>query len=99
MLNFRSDMKVELVDSWGSDEMIARAARVSTNKDSVTQGKIDGLIRYLMRYRHTSPFEHVGATFRLEVPLFVRDQIVRHRTFSDRKSTRLNSSHVAISYA
>jgi len=82
MLNFRSDMKVELVDSWGSDEMIARAARVSTNKDSVTQGKIDGLIRYLMRYRHTSPFEHVGATFRLEVPLFVRDQIVRHRTFS-----------------
>lgn len=81
-ITFRSQMGVELVDSWGSDEMIARAARVSTNSDLLDQGKIKGLIGYLVRNGHTSPLEHVGATFRLEVPLFVRDQIVRHRTFS-----------------
>lgn len=79
---YRSDMKVELVDTWGSDEMVARAARVSTNNDTVNQEKIKGLIGYLWNHRHTSPFEHSGATFRLEVPLFVRDQIVRHRVFS-----------------
>lgn len=79
---YRSDMGVELVESWGSDESVARAARVSTNSDLLDQGKIKGLIGYLIRNGHTSPLEHVGATFRLEVPLFVRDQIVRHRTFS-----------------
>src|SRR5690625_832499 len=79
---YRSDMSVDLVESWGSDEMIARAARVSTNSDLLDQGQIKGLIGYLIRNGHTSPLEHVGATFRLEVPLFVRDQIVRHRTFS-----------------
>lgn len=81
-ITFRSQMDVELVESWGTDEMIARAARVSTNSDLLDQGKIKGLIGYLVRNGHTSPLEHVGATFRLEVPLFVRDQIVRHRTFS-----------------
>lgn len=79
---YRSDMSVDLVESWGDDEMIARAARVSTNSDLLDQGKIKGLIGYLIRNSHTSPLEHVGATFRLELPLFVRDQIVRHRTFS-----------------
>ena len=81
-MKFRSEMQADLVESWGTDEMIARAARVSTNSDTVTQEKIKGLIGYLIRNSHTSPLEHVGATFRLEVPLFVRDQIVRHRTFS-----------------
>ena len=81
-MKFRSEMQADLVESWGTDEMIARAARVSTNSDTVTQEKINGLIGYLIRNSHTSPLEHVGATFRLEVPLFVRDQIVRHRTFS-----------------
>ena len=81
-MKFRSEMQADLVESWGTDEMIARAARVSTNSDLLDQGKIKGLIRYLWNHRHTSPFEHSGATFRLEVPLFVRDQIVRHRVFS-----------------
>lgn len=79
---FRSDLEVELVNNWGSDEMVARAARVSTGKDQLDNRKIEGLIRYLVKNGHTSPLEHAGATFRLEVPLFVRDQIVRHRTFS-----------------
>lgn len=81
-IEFRSDMGVGLIQSWGSDELVARAARVSTNSDQLEQGKVKGLIGYLLRNGHTSPFEHAGATFRLEVPLFVRDQIVRHRTFS-----------------
>lgn len=76
---YRSDMKVELVESWGSDEMVARAARVSTNSDLLDQGKIKGLIGYLIRNEHMSPFAHVGVTIRLESPLFVRDQIVRHK--------------------
>lgn len=76
---YRSDMKVELVESWGSDEMVARAARVSTNSDLLDQGKIRGLIGYLIRNGHMSPLAHVGATFRLESPLFVRDQMVRHK--------------------
>lgn len=81
-INYRSEMGAELVQSWGSDEMIARAARVSTGSDLIDNPKIKGLIKYLYRSGHSSPFEHCGATFRLEVPLFVRDQIVRHRTFS-----------------
>src|SRR5690625_453309 len=76
---YRSDMSVNLVESWGSDEMVARAARVSTNSDLLDQGKIKGLIGYLIRNRHMSPFAHVGATFRVESPLFVRDQMVRHK--------------------
>src|SRR5690625_2540034 len=76
---YRSDMSVNLVESWGSDEMVARAARVSTNSDLLDQGKIKGLIGYLIRNMHMSPFAHVGATFRVESPLFVRDQMVRHK--------------------
>src|SRR5690625_2548648 len=81
-MKFRSKMQADLVESWGTIDMIAHASRVSINSDTVTQEKIKGLMGYLIRNSHTSPLEHVGATFRLEVPLFVRDQVVRHRTFS-----------------
>lgn len=77
---FRDDMQVELIDHMGTDETVARAARVSTGSDQLEQGKISGLINYLVREGHTSTLEHCNITFRLEVPLFVRDQIVRHRT-------------------
>lgn len=76
---FRSDMKVDLVQHWGSDEMVARAARVSTNRDLLEQGKVEGLVGYLIRNGHFSPLAHAGATFRVEAPLFVRDQMVRHK--------------------
>lgn len=66
----------------GSDEMVARAARVSTGKDQLDQGKIEGLIRYLVAEQHTSPLESCVATFRISAPLFVVNQIVRHRAFS-----------------
>lgn len=82
MVEFRSDIKVELIQHAGSDEMIARAARVSTGKDQVEQEKIEGLINYLVKNRHTSPLEHTMATFRIEAPIFVSREAVRHRTFS-----------------
>ena len=80
MVIFRDDIKVELIQSYGSDEMVAKAARVSTGNDQVEGQKIEGLIRYLLKAGHNSPVGHCGATFRVEAPLFVRDQWFRHRT-------------------
>lgn len=79
---FRSDMGVELVQHMGSDETVARAARVSTGKDQLEQGKIEGLIKYLMRSGHSSCFEHCTVTVRVEVPIFVAREWMRHRTQS-----------------
>lgn len=79
---FDSDMHVELIDSMGNDNTICQAARVSTGNDVAGFKESKGLINYLWREGHTSPFEHVTATFRVEVPLFIRTQMIRHRTFS-----------------
>lgn len=79
---FKSTMDVELVDFMGSDETVARAARVSTGRDRLDQGKIEGLILYLMRENHVSCFEHCTLTFRVEVPIFVAREWMRHRTQS-----------------
>lgn len=74
-------LKVDLVQHVGSDEMVANAARVSTDSDN--KGKsIEGLIKYLARSKHLSVFEHNSITFMVSAPLFVRDQWVRHRTQS-----------------
>ena len=81
-IKWRSDMKVELIDSMGSDETVARAARVSTGRDRLKQDKIEGLIGYLMRNRHTSCFEHCVVTVRMNVPIFVHRQLMTHRTIS-----------------
>lgn len=81
-ITFKSDMDVELVDSMGTDETVARAARVSTGKDQLEQGKIEGLIGYLMREGHTSCFEHCVVTIRVHVPIFVHRQLMTHRTLS-----------------
>lgn len=79
---FRSDIVVEYIQHMGNDEMIAKAARVSTGKDQEDNDKINGLINYLARERHTSPFEHTGLTLRIEAPIFVAREAMRHRTFS-----------------
>lgn len=81
-IKYRNDMKVELVNHMGSDETVARAARVSTGKDRLDQGKIEGLIRYLVREGHTSTLEHCVVTLRMEVPIFVHRQLMTHRTLS-----------------
>lgn len=51
-ITYKSDMDVTLIDSMGTDETVARAARVSTGRDQLEQGKIEGLIRYLVREGH-----------------------------------------------
>ena len=78
---FSSKMDVELVQSVGSDTMIAAAARVSTGKDIGTHsGTADaGLINYLVSHRHGSPFEHNLMTFRISAPIFVFREFMRHR--------------------
>ena len=77
----RSDIKVEHVDHMGSDESIARAAWISTENEPKLhdEGRIPGLINYLMAHRHGSPFEHATVTFRVEAPIMVFREWHRHR--------------------
>lgn len=81
-ITFKSSMDVEFVDKMGNDETVARAARISTGKDQLDQGKISGLIGYLMREGHTSCFEHCTLTVRVHAPVFVMRQIYTHRTLA-----------------
>lgn len=74
-------LRTTLIQYMGSDTMVADSARVSTDRDREGR-QIEGLIRYLAREKHMSPFESCAATFMVEAPLFVRDQWVRHRTQS-----------------
>ncbi|HMA61050.1 MAG TPA: FAD-dependent thymidylate synthase [bacterium] len=71
---------VRLVDYMGGDARIVQAARVSYGKGTKTKRQDRGLINYLMRNQHTSPFEQVILTFHCKMPLFVARQWVRHRT-------------------
>ncbi|MEN9752969.1 MAG: hypothetical protein RL670_660 [Actinomycetota bacterium] len=91
---FRSDVTVELVRSSASDQDVLFAARVSTQGEQTleqAQGKNDpgesakrdkGLINYLMRDRHGSPFEHNSMTFYVQAPIFVFREFMRHRIAS-----------------
>ncbi|QPB09881.1 thymidylate synthase [Streptomyces phage Sentinel] len=80
----RSDVTVELVKSSATDSDVATAARVSTiggSHERVVDLERDaGLINYLMRDRHGSPFEHTSFTFYVEAPIFVAREFFRHRT-------------------
>ncbi len=71
---------VRLVDYMGSDERIVQAARVSYGKGTKTYRQDRGLINYLLRNDHTSPFEQVLFTFHVKLPIFVARQWIRHRT-------------------
>lgn len=71
---------VKLIDHMGDDERIVTSARISTNQGVKTPKEDAQLIDYLMRNRHTSPFEQVLFTFHLKMPIFVARQWVRHRT-------------------
>lgn len=82
-IRFSNDMGVELVDWMGDDLKVVNAAKVSLNKSSSEIGEHEtGLIGFLMRNKHSSVFEHTVATFRIQVPLFVRSEWHRHRTQS-----------------
>ena len=71
---------VRLVDYLGSDSRIVQAARVSYGEGTKTFRQDRGLINYLMRNQHTSPFEQVNFTFHIKMPIFVARQWIRHRT-------------------
>jgi thymidylate synthase (FAD) len=73
---------VRLVDYMGNDSRIVQAARVSYGKGTKTASEDARLIDYLMRHRHTSPFEQVELTFHCKMPLFTARQWIRHRTAS-----------------
>lgn len=72
---------VALLATYGSDDLIVRAARTSYGKGTAQNLRdTANLIRYLMRHRHTSPFEQAELTFYLRLPIFVMRQLIRHRT-------------------
>lgn len=73
---------VRLVDSMGDDSSVVQAARVSTGKGTKTPSEDAKLIRYLMRNRHTTPFEMVMFKFHVSLPIVVARQWVRHRMAS-----------------
>ncbi|CAM5258619.1 FAD-dependent thymidylate synthase [Streptomyces fumanus] len=84
-IELRSDVTVELVKHTASDADVLFAARVSTvGEQSLDELKKDperskGLINYLMRDRHGSPFEHNSMTFLISAPIFVFREFMRHR--------------------
>lgn len=71
---------VRVVDYMGDDSAIVQAARVSYGTGTKKVNEDAGLIRYLMRHRHTTPFEMCEIKFHLKMPIFVARQWIRHRT-------------------
>ena len=73
---------VYLVDYMGSDDSIDEAARTSYGLGTRSTSAVEGLVRYLKRHQHTSPYEMVELKFHAKHPIFVARQWVRHRTAS-----------------
>lgn len=73
---------VGLVDHMGSDNAIVQAARVSYGTGTKSVREDRSLIRYLLRHKHTSPFEMCQIKLHLKLPILVMRQLVRHRTAS-----------------
>lgn len=71
---------VRLIDVMGDDSAIVQSARVSYGKGAKSVREDRALIRYLMRNRHTSPFEMAEMKFHVKLPIFVARQWIRHRT-------------------
>ena len=71
---------IRLIDYMGSDARIVQTARVSYGAGTKTLREDAGLIDYLLRHEHTSPFEHVVFEFHCKMPIFVARQWIRHRT-------------------
>ena len=81
--------KVEYVEHMGSDLSVVNSARVSFGKHKkLLEEKDERLINYLIKHRHTSTLEHCAVTFRFKVPLYVRSQHHRHRTWSYNEISR-----------
>ena len=73
---------VRVVDYMGDDQAIVQAARVSYGKGTTRVSEDRGLIRYLMRHRHSTPFEMCEIKLHVKLPMFIARQWIRHRTAS-----------------
>jgi len=73
---------VRVVDYMGDDAAVVQAARVSYGRGTKKVQEDRGLIRYLLRHRHTSPFEMCEIKLHVKLPIFVARQWIRHRTAS-----------------
>ena len=71
---------VKLLEVMGNDEEVENAARISYGTGTRKVSQTRNLIRYLMRHKHTSPFEMCEVKFHIKLPIFVMRQLVRHRT-------------------
>ena len=73
---------VRVVDYMGDDSAVVQAARVSYGKGTKKVSEDAGLINYLLRHRHTTPFEMCEIKYHVKLPIFVARQWIRHRTAS-----------------
>lgn len=73
---------IRVIDYMGNDSSIVQAARVSYGQGTKTINQDEGLIRYLMRHSHTTPFEMCEIKLHIKAPIFVARQWLRHRTAS-----------------
>lgn len=71
---------VRVIDYMGDDAAVVQAARVSYGKGTKRVNEDRGLIQYLMRHRHTTPFEMCEIKYHVKLPIFVARQWIRHRT-------------------
>ena len=71
---------VRVIDYMGDDAAVVQAARVSYGRGTKRVSEDAGLINYLMRHRHTTPFEMCEIKFHVKLPIFVARQWIRHRT-------------------
>ncbi len=71
---------VRVVDYMGDDASVVQAARVSYGRGTKRMREDRGLIRYLLRHRHTTPFEMCEIKYHVKLPIFVARQWIRHRT-------------------
>ncbi len=71
---------LRVVDYMGDDDAVVQAARVSYGRGTRRVSEDAGLIRYLMRHRHSTPFEMCEIKFHVKLPIFVARQWIRHRT-------------------
>ena len=100
--NVLDDGFVRVVDYMGNDESIVQAARVSYGKGTKKIHEDRGLIRYLMRHRHTTPFEMCEIKFHVRVPMDCWRQWIRHRTanvneYSTRYSVAIDAAQTTAS--
>jgi thymidylate synthase (FAD) len=73
---------IRVIDYMGDDSSIVQAARVSYGAGTKKTNQDQGLINYLMRHRHTTPFEMCDIKFHIKLPIFIARQWIRHRTAS-----------------